>query len=136
MGKRDSLIPSLVSLLAKAKPLHDWTRANAAEVNVHRSLTRVRREEPDSRRHQTKVDAIIKNHDTLNKFFNDLGFPSLPKDHALIRHWEHQISQVRKQEQRMTTQGKRRRPAKQNGGRRNTESTFRHNVKDEHSGSS
>lgn len=125
MGKRDGLIPSLASLLAKARPLHEWTRANATELDVYKSLTKAATDKSDPRRHHAKVDAIIRNHDALNKFFVGLGFPSLPADHILTRHWESQISQVRKQEQRMLTQGKRRKLTKQSGANRSAEATFR-----------
>lgn len=109
MGKREALIPSLASLLAEAKPLHEWARKNAGNVNVHRSLPSMRKPSSDHKRQIPKAEALAANHKVLDDFFAGLGFPPLSKNHTLSRIWDLEVAALRKEERKISNQERRKR---------------------------
>lgn len=107
---RRGLIHSLAARLSRAKKLREWCRFNLLEVELPNAKRKSSKNGHSRRKESSKkVNGIIRNHTVVDKFFEDLGFPPLRKNHSLERQWAAQLDAVRREEKRQTPKKRRRR---------------------------
>lgn len=107
---RNSIIPSLAARLATAKKLREWCRFGLLTAGPSKEL-RAAPKNVNSRRKEnmTQTSTIMQHHTIIDTFFEDIGFPALPRDHSLHRQWRSQLDAVRRTEKSQKTR-KRHRP--------------------------
>lgn len=108
---KSGVIPSLAARLVGAKKLREWCRFNLLAIDVSKeSRAAPKKGNHCKKENSGRVSSIVQNHKIIDAFFEDIGFPALPKDHSLHRQWEAQLEAVRRAEKRQGMR-RRRRPA-------------------------
>lgn len=90
---RQVFSPALKQILRQASKLRDWTRASTFEAEAVR-----RPEGGDQCRNDLnrRIDYIVKTHRHIDRFFDNLGFPSLSEDNRMVRSWDRRLGDLRR----------------------------------------
>lgn len=117
MVKRFGMTPAVIQFVTKSKKLREWTRyglfENATAV-AQKATNKTGRALQDGIRKE--IDTTKKNQKMLDNFFEQSGFPKLPKNHPMAQGWDRRLAGLRKAVERADpewTYHKSRKPKKQ-----------------------
>lgn len=97
MSGKGNFTPTLTRLAKKAKLLREWTRTGIFEGDsvAHQALGRKVRYEGRQEMNK-RLEQIARDQRNLNNFYDEIGFPSLPKNHVLSKCWDEKLARVRR----------------------------------------
>lgn len=96
MEKGFTFTPSLARLVNKARKLREWTRAGVFDEAGGNPKIASPTGESRQKHLNKRINQVNRDQKTLNKFYADLGFDPLPKDHEIVRAWTKRIGSMHK----------------------------------------